>query len=960
MTWKIEIVSKHCVCDAAGTKLKNDILSLGFEAIERVRVARLYFLEGSIDTSVVEEVCTTLLCDPITEDYSIESSQESYGPESQEDTGVWHVSVVYNPGVMDPVEASILKALSDLGIDRGISARTGSKYSLYGNLSGEEIEVISRKLLFNPLIQHPLRSGEKLRLSPTSYRFKPSEIRLAGMDRDELSLLSRNRQLFLSGEEMVAIRDYYRTLGRNPTDCELETFAQTWSEHCSHKTFRGVIRYGGQKIDNLLKQTIMRVTEELSPEWCVSVFEDNAGIIEWDDDHNLCFKVETHNHPSALEPYGGAGTGIGGVIRDALGTGLGGKPICNTDVFCFGPLDYAHSELPPGTLHPRRILAGVVAGVRDYGNRMGIPTLNGSIYFDERYLGNPVVYCGTVGILPKHRCKKAVMPGDRIVLVGGRTGKDGIHGVTFSSAQLTQESEDVSAQAVQIGNPITEKKVLDTLMQARDMGLYNGITDCGGGGLSSAVGEMGRETGAKVKLDKVPLKYRGLSYTDIWISESQERMVLAVPPSKVDDLINLFSQEDVEATVIGEFTGDSRLTLSFREETVCDIPMDVLHSIPKLEKKAVWKRRRFPEPRFDSPADLTPSLLQILSSPNVCSKEWVIRQYDHEVQGGSVVKPLVGVENDGPSDAAVIRPLLHSPRGVVVSNGMNPKYGDIDPYWMAASAVDEAIRNCVAVGGSPHRTALLDNFSWGSSNDPQSLGALTRAAQGCYEVARAYRTPFISGKDSLNNEYEWQERTISIPHTLLISALSLMENCETAVTLDLKDPGDLIYLIGLTYAELGGSHYYALSNLIGNSVPRVDPVLGPQIAEGVSRCIDRRYLKACHDLSEGGLGVALAEMAFAGGLGAEVDLRKVALAEEIQRDDTILFSESNSRFLVEVSPSRRHDFESTMEDVPFSLLGEVNTGRTLVIHGLSGRIIVKATLERLKGAWQSPLPERLQ
>jgi len=960
MTWKIEIVLRHHASDAAGTKLRNDILSLGFRGVDRVRVGKLYFLEGTVDSSVVDRLCKSLLCDPITEDYSIHSFQESYSSVDHEETGVWHISVVYNPGVMDPVEASVLKALSDLGIKHRISAQTGSKYSIYGNLSREEIEVVSKRLLFNPLIQHPIRTGERLRLSPTAYRFKASEVRLAGMNSDELSLLSRDRQLFLSEEEMLAIQDYYRTLGRNPTDCELETFAQTWSEHCSHKTFRGAIRYNGQRIDSLLKQTIMKVTEELSPDWCVSVFEDNAGIIEWDEDHNLCFKVETHNHPSALEPYGGAGTGIGGVIRDALGTGLGAKPICNTDVFCFGPLDYVHSDLPPGTLHPRRILMGVVAGVRDYGNRMGIPTLNGSICFDERYLGNPVVYCGTVGILPKNRCKKAVIPGDKIVLVGGRTGKDGIHGVTFSSAQLTQESEDVSAQAVQIGNPITEKKVLDTLIQVRERELYNAITDCGGGGLSSAVGEMGRKTGARVELDKVPLKYEGLSYTDIWISESQERMVLGVPSSKVDDLINLFNQEDVEATVIGEFTDDFRLTLRFRKETVCDLPMDVLHSMPQLEKKAVWKRKRFPEPRFDSPADLTPFLLQILSSPNVCSKEWVIRQYDHEVQGGSVVKPLVGAENDGPSDAAVIRPLLRSSRSVVISNGMNPKYGDIDPYWMAASAIEEAIRNSVAVGGSPQRTALLDNFSWGSSNDPQSLGALTRAAQACYEIAKAYGTPFISGKDSLNNEYQWRDKTISIPYTLLISALSLMENCEKAVTLDLKDPGDLIYLIGSTYAELGGSHYYALRNLTGNRVPRVNPELGPKIVKKVSRCIDRRYLKACHDLSEGGLGVALAEMAFAGGVGAEADLRKVELAEDIDRDDTVLFSESNSRFLAEIPPSQRYEFESMMEDLPFSLIGEVRKGQTLVIRGLSGRKVVEATLERLKRAWQSPLPEKLQ
>ncbi len=564
MTWKIEVAPKHRNSDATGAKLKDDILSLGIKGVDRVMVARLYFLEGDMGRSKVEQICKTLLSDPVTERYSISSLEEPCVSVFEEKTGVKYVSVAYNPGVMDPVEDSVLKAVSDIGINEGVSVRTGSEYAIYGNLSREEMEFISRKLLFNPLIQHPLKNKERLTLKPMEYRFRVSEVNLASMDVNDLNLLSRNQQLFLSEKEMLAIQTYCKKLGRNPTDCELETIAQTWSEHCSHKTFKGVIQYNGQKIDNLLKTTIMRVTEELSPDWCVSVFEDNAGIIEWDEDYNLCFKVETHNHPSALEPYGGAGTGIGGVIRDALGTGLGAKPICNTDVFCFGPLDYSHADLPPGTLHPKRIMVGVVTGVRDYGNRMGIPTLNGSVYFDERYLGNPVVYCGTVGIIPRSRCEKTIVPGDKIVLAGGKTGKDGIHGVTFSSAQLTQKSEDVSAQAVQIGNPIMEKKLLDTLIEARDKGLYNSITDCGGGGLSSAVGEMGRETGARVELDKVPLKYEGLSYTDIWISESQERMVLGVSKSKAQDLIELFHKEDVEATVIGEFTNDSRLTLKYR------------------------------------------------------------------------------------------------------------------------------------------------------------------------------------------------------------------------------------------------------------------------------------------------------------------------------------------------------------------------------------------------------------
>jgi len=954
MIWKIEVAPRSHASSIDSTILKKNVLSLGVEAIDRVQVARLYFLEGNVKETELKQICEALLCDPVTERYSINS------PVFEEEKGGQHVLVAYNPGVMDPVEASLRKALSDMSIQGITHARTGWKYILYGDLSRDAIVLIAKKLLFNPLIQHIVEEDERVGIEVAEYKFNIVEVNLSSMNVHELNSFSRTQQLYLSEEEMVAVQRYFQKAGRNPTDCELETTAQTWSEHCSHKTFKGIIRYNGKRIDNLLRSTIMRVTDELAPDWCVSVFEDNAGIIKWDDDYNLCFKVETHNHPSALEPYGGAGTGIGGVIRDALGTGLGAKPICNTDVFCFGPLDHPHSELPPGVLHPKRIMVGVVAGVRDYGNRMGIPTLNGAIYFDDRYLGNPVVYCGTVGIIPTTRCTKKVVPGDKIVLIGGRTGKDGIHGVTFSSSQLTHESEEISAQAVQIGNPIVEKKLLDTILQARDREFYHAITDCGGGGLSSAVGEMGRETGASVELDRVPLKYEGLSYTDIWISESQERMVLAVPSIHVDDLIALFHSEDVEATVIGEFTHDSNLTLKYKGERVCDIPMSFLHSVPRIEKEAVWKPKMEVEPALAPPLDLASDLLRILSSPNVCSKEWVIRQYDHEVQGGSVVKPLTGTRNEGPSDAAVIRPLLQSPKGVVVANGMNPRYGDIDPYWMAASAVDEAMRNSVAVGGNPGRTALLDNFSWGSSTDPESLGALVRAAQGCHDTALAYRVPFISGKDSLNNQYEWQNRILSIPHTLLISAISVIERTELAITLDLKTPGDLIYLIGLTAAELGASHYYGLKGILGNSVPKLNVELGSTILTCVSQAIEKQYLRACHDLSEGGLGVALAEMAFSGDCGVHMDLKHVVTAEDIERADTLLFSESNSRFLVEVPRGRRREFELLMREVPFACIGEVKEHPILTIHGLSGETLVEIETELLRNAWLQPLSEKLE
>jgi phosphoribosylformylglycinamidine synthase II len=756
---------------------------------------------------------------------------------------------------------------------------------------------------------------------------------------------------------MRQIQGYFSKLGRNPTDVELETLSQTWSEHCKHKTFNSRIRLGDEVIDNLLKSTIMKVTRELNKPWCLSTFKDNSGVIDFDGRYALCFKVETHNHPSAIEPYGGASTGLGGVIRDPLGTGLGSKPIASTDVFCFAPPDFPHEELPAGVLHPRRILKGVRAGVADYGNRLGIPTLNGALLFDERYLGNPIVLCGTVGLMPATMAQMGrQQPGDRVVVVGGRTGRDGIHGVTFASALLTGESEEVSASSVQIGNPITEKKMIDVLLRARDKGLYRRITDCGGGGLSSAVGEMAEETGVRVDLEKVPLKYSGLSYREIWLSESQERMLLAVPPECVEELVSLFDSEDVEATVIGEFTDDKRLRLFYQNKHVGELEMEFLHhGLPQSERVAEWALPRYDEPEFDSPPNLSNDLKEILSAWNVCSKEWVIRQYDHEVQGGSVLKSLVGIANDGPGDAAILRPVLDSEMGVIISNGINPRYGDIDPYWMAASAVDEALRQVVAVGGNLKKVALLDNFNWGNPEKPDRLGGLVRAAQGCYRAAIDYGTPFISGKDSLYNEYETETESICVPPTLLISAMAVMKDVTKAVSMDAKKAGDRLYIVGMTYNEMGGSHYYVLHGAMGNRVPQVNPKRGKKLMDSLSIAMDKGLVKACHDLSEGGIGVAAAEMGFAGGVGITLDLKKVPLGENIDRDDTILFSESNTRFLVEVAPEDRGNFEKAMGDSVCAQIGEFNRSDRLEVYGLDGGKVLSATLSELKEAWQKPL-----
>lgn len=948
MLWRVDVATREGLVDPASRGALSALREYGGIQVDDVRAEQVYLLEGEIDRAAADRIARELLHDPVAQSYVLGPAAEP--PEVP--SGYRAVLVFKRPGVMDPVEASALKAIRDLGLSAS-RVRTGMRYLVRGSVSEARLREAAARVLANEAVDE-LHVGERRfeRIALGSpYRFRRIEIPLTGASDEDLAALSRRMGLSLNLAEMQAIRRHFQGLQREPTDVELETLAQTWSEHCKHKTFTGDIHFDGQTIRNLLKSTIARATRELARPWCVSVFQDNAGIIEFDEQYNLCFKVETHNHPSAIEPYGGANTGLGGVIRDILGCGLGAKPVCSTDVFCVGLPDAR--EIPPGTLPPRRLLKGVVAGVRDYGNRMGIPTVNGAVFFDERYTGNPLVYCGTVGLLPRDKSFKAARAGDLVVVVGGRTGRDGIHGATFSSAELDETSETTSSGAVQIGNAIVEKRVLDTVLEARDRGLYTAITDCGAGGLSSAVGEMGAELGAEVDLEKVPLKYEGLSYTEIWISEAQERMVLAVPPDRLEELRGVFAAEDVEATVIGRFTGDGKLTLRYEGHVVGELDMKFLHDgLPKFQRSASYTPPKLSEPALPEKGDYGADLKRILGSWNVCSKEWIIRQYDHEVQGGSVLKPLVGAAQDGPGDAAVVRPILSRYKGFAVACGMNPCYSDLSPYDMAANAIDEAVRNVVAVGGDPDRTALLDNFSWGSPEDPENLGALVLAARACYDVAIAYGTPFISGKDSLNNEFRAGGRRIVIPHSLLISAIAIVEDVRRAVSMDLKEPGNPVYLVGPTRDELGGSHYYRVHGHRGACVPRVDPALGPRIFRAVHRAIREGLARACHDLSEGGLAVAAAEMAFAGNMGLRIDLAPIS---GVVRDDQALFSETPSRFLVEVRRADAARFEELLDGVPVFRLGEVTEDRRFVVGGRRGRPVIDEAVADLKEAWQRPL-----
>jgi len=776
-------------------------------------------------------------------------------------------------------------------------------------------------------------------------------VNLLNASREELKRISDENLLSLNVEEMEAVQNYFKGVGRNPTDVELNTIAQTWSEHCYHKTFKGLIKIGGEVVDSLFKTYIFKATYEMGKEWCLNVFKDNAGIIEFDDVHAVAFKVETHNHPTALDPYGGAGTGSGGVFRDVMG--VGAKPILSTNVLFFGPLNFPHKSLPKGIMHPKRVMKGAVAGIRDYGNRMGIPTANGAIGFDEGYLCNPLVFAGCVGIMPKNRYVKEPKPGHLIVLAGGRTGRDGIRGVTFASVELTDRSETTYSGAVQIGNPIVEKKLLDALLRARDEGdkpLYSAVTDCGGGGLSSAVGEMGRDIGATVELDRVPLKYSGLKPWEIWVSESQERMLLAVPRENLGRLMEIFEEEDCEVTVIGEFTDSGKLVLKFKGEVVANLDMTFLHQgVPRVVRVAEKPIIPMSDPPTLGVVDLCKTLREILSAPNVASKEWVIRQYDHEVQAHTIVKPICGV-GEGPSDACVLKPLDESWRGIVVSNGVNPRYSS-DPYNMALSAVDEAVRNNVCCGG--RRIALLDNFSWGNPEKPELLGQLVEAARGCYEAAKGFDTPFISGKDSLYNEYVSETgESRAIPPTLLISAVGLIPDVRKAVTADLKSPGNLLYIVGETKRELGGSHYYMVTGVKGGRVPTVDLAAARKAYDAIVQAIDLGLVEACHDCSEGGLAVAASEMAIAGDLGLTLHLRGVPRTG-VEAEDEILFSESNSRLLLEVREDKASMFERVIRGVKAARVGWVTEEKNLKIIGLKGHAVLEESVSALRNAWKS-------
>jgi len=1061
---RIEVRLKPGMPDPRGDSIRRRTLALGL-TVERVATAKVYLIEGALDEAGLGKVLARLLADPITE--TTVTGVAPPPPTAQ------IIEVHPQPGVMDPAAQSVKEAIHDLlGIEAEVS--TGTRYDFFGVDPDIAYEVTER-LIANPVI-HEITMGPWLPASLPrghEYRFTLGHIPLRALPDDELIRLSRESHLFLSLEEMQAIRAEFDRLDREPTDIELETLAQTWSEHCVHKTFKSTVLYsapsgddpinwadrpghtvnpdGSITIDNLLKSTVAAATFELIADgldWTLSVFQDNSGIVAFDDQWGACIKVETHNHPSALEPYGGAATGAGGCIRDIIGTGLGAKPIASTDVFCVAFADHwseagegeearqRNSEtgktplgsdpatlsrslavslpplsLPPGTLHPRRILTDIVSGVRDYGNRMGIPTVNGAVHFDDRYVGNPLVFCGCIGLIPRNLIKGQAQPGDRIIALGGRTGRDGIHGATFSSAELESTHSAEFSHAVQIGNAIEEKRVLDAILRARDADggpLFTAMTDCGAGGFSSAVGEMGARLGAEVHLDRAPLKYSGLSYTEVWISEAQERMVLAVPEQNLPMLRQICDEEHVELADLGHFgTDDAELVLNYSGAEVGRLSMHFLHEgIPTPVREATWiapppSRPRRAGTSLSQPPSPPPStiaaLLKLLSHPTISSKHWIIRQYDHEVQGNTVLKPLVGPGGRGPGDAAIIQPIPTSTRGIAIACGLQTGIGDptvpgSDPYLMALAAVDECIRNLVCVGGNPDQTAILDNFCWPSCEKPENMGSLVRAAEGCYDAAKAYRTPFVSGKDSLNNQLRYEDpitrerRVIEVPPTLLITGLAQVTNINRAVTMDAKAPGNSLILLGNTEHQMGGSLYASLfgNTTEGAGVPTTDLARGPATARAVAQCITDGLVASAHDCSEGGLLTAVAEMLIAttgltpgsggetgSGSGAGNTMQGLAgllargnnlpplgaeliVSHDLLDTAQVAFAETPSRYILEVMPQDLPRLRNVLRDfggATLAILGTLNrTGRLVWKHG-----DVDVSVDDLAEAWLRPL-----
>ena len=880
---------------------------LGFPEITAISVADVYFIAGAIDAHVRREI-EAVLVDPLLQ-------QGVWGERS----GV-AVEAALLPGVTDSVAATVLVAAAALGLPI-TAAATGRRFELAGRVHPDRLGQLATKLLSNAVIERVALGTIEPHFVHAGVAPAATIVDLRHFTDAELAELNRERGMALDPAELRAIAAYFSDAGRPPTDVELETLAQTWSEHCSHKTFRAAITLAdGTKVRPLLPQ-LRDATDAIDAQFVRSAFVGNAGIVSFTPGVTIAVKAETHNHPSAIEPFGGANTGVGGVIRDVMGAAH--HPIATTDVLCFGPADLPADAVPPGVIHPRLVREGVVAGVADYGNKIGLPTVAGAVLYDPGYTANPLVFCGCIGVAAERAPLTGPNPDDLVVVLGGRTGRDGLRGATFSSATMDATTGDVAGASVQIGDPITEKLLIDLLADLH--GRYSAITDCGAGGLSSAIGEMAEHIGADVDLLAAPLKYPGLAPWEIWLSEAQERMVVAVPPHDLAAVVMAAGRHGVEATVLGSFTGDHLLRVRHGDHVVLELDTTFLHD--GRPQRSLVAELPVPHRNGAVPhcADLGAALLALLRHPNIASKEAIIRRYDHEIRGTSVVRALVGVNRDAPADGVVLAE-PDATHGIAIGIGVNPWYGTIDPERMAHAVVDEAIRNVVAVGGDPASVALMDNFSWGDPRRPSTLGDLVAAVAACSAASLAHAAPFVSGKDSLNNEYTGSDGARhSVPPTLVITAVAHVPDADATVTPDLKHAGNVLVLVGSTSAELGGSHLGALlggfADPLDGSVPAPDPA-APVRYRHLHQAMGTGKVRACHDVSEGGLAVAIAEMAIGGHLGVQLTA--------LPHPDPVvaLFAESTGRFVCELHPDDAAWFAGQFDE-PTLQLGVVTAAVTI-------------------------------
>lgn len=982
---RIEVFYKNASDDGRALKLCKELKRWVSPRIEEAAVSDIYLTDfEGLSVKQAESAFSDRVAQKIAADASADSG---FFP-----GWTYAVEVTYKAGVANPVALTARKAIETVTgtvLPRETVVQTAVCYRIRSaELSEAELSKLTR-YLHNGLIERATvlsaadyAAGKRFpQLYPHTVAASPAEVAVVDIESlsdSGLTELSRKRLLALSLEEMKAVKAYYgrediraerrkNGLPEQPTDVELEMIAQTWSEHCKHKILNADVTYKEEgkteEIRSLFKQYIKKTTDLLAPDkpFLRSVFVDDSGIIEFDEDHLVCFKVETHNSPSALDPYGGAITGIVGVNRDIMGSGKSARPIFNTNVLCFGDPNTKDEEIPEGLLHPRRVMSGVHRGIIDGGNQSGIPVVGGAFVFDDSYIGKPLVFCGTGGILPakingEGSWIKHIEPGARAVMIGGRIGKDGIHGATFSSLALDEESP---TSAVQIGDPITQKKFNDFLMEARDKSLFCGITDNGAGGLSSSLGEMAeRSGGIRVDLDKCPLKYAGLAPWEIWVSESQERMSLAVSEETLDEFLALAAKRDVEATVIGEFTDSGFIELFYNRKPVCSLELAFIHDgLPKMNLEAEWKAPVREKERFAEKESYNDDLKELLADSSVASKEPLVRQYDHEVQAQSVVKPFVGEESDGPSDGAVLRPVADSNRGLTVTHGICQRYSDLDTYQMAACAVDEAFRAHIALGGNPDKASALDNFCWPDPVESPSTpdgkykaAQLVRCCKGLQDTCLAYGLPLISGKDSMKNDANLGGKKVSVRPTLLVSLMGITDDVRRSQTSDFKAAGDKVYLVGATRGEMGATSYEKIRNAAYSEVPAVDTATALPLYKRMAAAIGGGLVKSCHDLSDGGLAVAAAESALAGRLGCVLNLDAVKEAAGFETA-RLLFCETPSRFLVSVAPEKAAEFEKTMAGSVCACLGTVTAGDTVEMTR-GGKTVLNLSLSDVETAWK--------